>query len=94
MASNDTFAWKLKEETHLSHLLEEGIFAAGQNSFDFANLVWRIFMHKTVQPFMKKHDMELKDVMNKSSITSKLFEEVIQGDRKSYDNHFSAFFPV
>ena len=83
MASDDAFARKMKKDPQLSRLLEEGGKGKNGDKFDVADSVWRVFMHKIVQQFLKEHDMQLSDVMSKESLTSRLYEEAIRNEGKN-----------
>ena len=94
MASQDSFAKKIKNDPHLSRLLERhqaggGVLKSGDFSFNLADSVWRVFMHKIIQQFIKDHNMKLGDVMSKSSITSQLYEQAVnqnEENQQQYDN--------
>lgn len=90
MASNDAFARRMKND--LSHMLKSGAGDGQVDGFNVADSVWRIFMHKIIQQFLRDHNLKLSDVMKKESLTSRLFEEALatesseHGDRESTEN--------
>lgn len=84
MASDDAFARKMKNDPQLSRLLEEGAKDDG-SGFDVSASVWRVFMHKIIQQFLKEHDMDLSDVMSKESLTSRLYQEALRNEKRSAD---------
>lgn len=88
MASDDAFARKMKNDPKLSKLLEEDGKRDSGGKFDIAGSVWRIFMHKIVQQFLREHDLELSDVMSKESLTSRLYEEALRNETKNSSNDF------
>ena len=79
MASDNAFARKVREDPQLSRLLGQGESYVNEGSFDLVNSVWRVLMHKIVQQFLKDHNMQPEDIMNKSSLTSQLDKEA-EGD--------------
>jgi hypothetical protein len=84
MKSNDAFARKIKEDRHLSLLLEKDTSDQSEGSFNIKNSIWRVFMHKIVQQVLRDHGMDIGDVLNKSSSTSKLYEEALRGRESEY----------
>lgn len=81
MESNDSFARKIKTDRRLSMMLEqESSDQHMEDSFNLQNSIWRIFMHKIVQQVLRDHGMDINDVMNKSSLTSRLYEEALKND--------------
>ncbi len=83
MASDDAFATRMKNDPQLSRLLATEARKEDWNGFDVADSVWRIFMHKIIQQFLKDHEMQLSDVMSKESLTSRLYEEALRNEKKS-----------
>jgi len=83
MASDDAFARRIKNDPQLSRLLAVGAKRENKTGFDVASSVWRIFMHKIVQQFLKDHGMNLSDVMSKESLTSRLYKEALRNETKS-----------
>lgn len=90
MASNDAFARKMKNDQQLSRLLQAGASPEIYGDFDVAASVWRIFMHKIVQQFLKDHGMNLSDVMSKQSLTARLYEEAIRNETKASTVNFTS----
>eukprot|EP00980_Cylindrotheca_fusiformis_P028391 scaffold22596_cov131-Cylindrotheca_fusiformis.AAC.20 len=81
MESNDAFARKIKEDSRLSRMLQQDASDGHVvGSFDLRNSIWRVFMHKIVQQVLRDHGMDINDVLNKSSLTSRLYEEALQND--------------
>ena len=88
MASDDMFARMIKKDKSLSRLIKEGK-ERGSSAFDLAGSVWRVFMLKIVQQFLKDQGMEIGDVMEQSSLTARLYEQAVQVRRTEYSNHRS-----
>ena len=84
LASDDAFATRMKNDPQLSRLLEAGAKRENISGFDVAASVWRIFMHKIVQQFLKDHGMNLSDVMSRESLTSRLYKEALRNETKSF----------
>ena len=84
LASDDAFARRMKNDPKLSRLLETGAKRENISGFDVAASVWRIFMHKIVQQFLKDYGMNLSDVMSRESLTSRLYKEALRNETKSY----------
>ncbi|KAG7359649.1 hypothetical protein IV203_034747 [Nitzschia inconspicua] len=83
MRSDDVFARKIKEDPTLSRILRRDRSYAGRDGLNLSNSIWRVFMHKVIQQFLKKQHLELGDVMDKSSLTKRLYEEAFREDPKT-----------
>ena len=86
MKSDDTFARKIKEHPQLSRMLKNGNFHAGGDGLNLTSSIWRVFMHKIIQQFLKQQNMQLQDVMDKSSLTSRLYDEAFRDDPPDLDD--------
>lgn len=93
LTSDDAFARRVKQDPHLSRMLEggAGFFQAGPNGLNLSDSVWRVFMHKIMQQFLREHNMELGDVMDKSSLTSRLYAEAFRDDAPREDDRHNGF---
>jgi hypothetical protein len=96
MASNDAFARKINDDAHLSRMFEEESLVSGDGGestkFDLMDSFWRVFLLKVIQQFLKEHDMELRDVLEKSSLTSRLYEEAV-GNAARKTESYKEFVP-
>jgi hypothetical protein len=90
LRSDDGFARKFKDDPNFTRMMEEGSLSGG---FDLSSSVWRVFLLRIVQQFLKEHYMELGDVMHTSSLTNNTYEEILRNDAKKseYDNRFAQF---
>lgn len=81
MASDDAFARKMKSDPQLARISQHRGSFEDESEFDVADSVWRVFMHKIIQQFLRDHGMEISDVMNKESLTSRLYEEALRNEK-------------
>lgn len=87
MTSNDSFATKVKEDPQLAMLLQQD--APSEGGFNLRSSIWRIFMHKILQQVLRDHGLEIKDVMKKSSVTQKLYEEALKSDLGCLESEYN-----
>ena len=87
--SDDVFARKIKEDPQLSRILlrnEQNNQGRG-DGLNVSHSVWRIFMHKIIKQFLKEQNMQLADIIEKSSHTRRLYEETMSfgPDQNKFD---------
>ena len=90
LRSDDGFARKFKDDPNFTCMMEEGSLSGG---FDLSSSVWRVFLLRIVQQFLKEHDMELGDVMYTSSLTNQTYDEALKNgaEKSEYNNRFAQF---
>ncbi|OEU15361.1 hypothetical protein FRACYDRAFT_240047 [Fragilariopsis cylindrus CCMP1102] len=81
MTSNDAFARNIRKDPHLSRmLLEMGEDQKSGDGLNVTNSIWRICMHKIIQQLLKEQNMRLGDIIKKSPLTGRLYEEALRCD--------------
>jgi hypothetical protein len=81
MTSDDAFARKIRKDPHLSRMLvEKGEDQESGDGLNVTNSIWRICMHKIIQQLLKEQNMKLGDIIKKSSLTGRLYEEALRCD--------------
>ncbi|KAL3903925.1 MAG: hypothetical protein SGILL_010262 [Bacillariaceae sp.] len=91
MTSDDAFARRIKEDPTLSRILKRDGPFAGKDGLNLSSSVWRVFMHKIIQQFLRNHKMQIGDVMDKSSLTSRLYEDALKDDPVDSDDYENDF---
>ena len=78
MTSDDTFVRKMKDDPHLSRtFFEKDEVMKSDDGLNVTNSMRRILIHKIIVQLLKNHDMQLEDIIEKSSLASQLYEETL-----------------
>jgi hypothetical protein len=91
MTADDAFARRVKQDPTLSRIFKRDGPFAGRDGLNLSNSVWRVFMHKIIQQFLRNHKMQIGDIMDKSSLTSRLYEDALKDDPVDSDDYENDF---